>query len=63
MPSYSISRRKALSLGAAALAAPLLIPSRVFGANEKLNIGVIGVGGRGGSDLAAVSTGIDRRTV
>jgi len=50
------SRRTALKAGAAALAAPMLIPSRAFGANERLNIGAIGVGGRGRSDLAAVST-------
>jgi len=34
----------------------MLIPTRAFGANERLNIGAIGVGGRGRSDLAAVST-------
>jgi predicted dehydrogenase len=34
---------------------PLVLSSRARGANERLNIGVIGVGGRGGSDLAAVS--------
>ncbi len=50
------SRRTALKAGAAAFAAPMLIPSRAFGANERLNIGAIGVGGRGRSDLAAVST-------
>lgn len=33
----------------------LLRPSRVLGANERLNIGAIGVGGRGGGDLAAVA--------
>jgi len=50
------SRRTFLQSGAAAVAAPMLIPSSAFGANEKLNIGAIGVGGRGSSDLAAVST-------
>ena len=29
--------------------------SRVLGANERLNIGVIGVGGRGAADLAEVA--------
>ena len=50
------SRRTALKVGAAALAAPCFVPSRVFGASEKLHIGVIGVGGRGAADLGAVST-------
>src|SRR4051812_9904990 len=44
------------SLAAAtAISLPTFVPARVFGANEKLNIGVIGVGGRGASDLAAVA--------
>jgi predicted dehydrogenase len=54
-----ITRRRflhnSLGISAAALAAPLLRPSRVLGANERLNIGVIGVGGRGAGDLAAVA--------
>ena len=51
-----VTRRTALKAGAAALAAPYIVPAHAFGANEKLNIGVIGVGGRGQGDLAAVST-------
>jgi len=50
-----ITRRTALTTGAAALAAPMIVPSQVFGANDRLNIGAIGVGGRGRSDLEAVS--------
>ena len=34
---------------------PLMRGSQVLGANERLNIGAIGVGGRGASDLAAVA--------
>src|SRR5713226_7927479 len=34
-------------LGGALAAAPLLIPSRAFGANDRLNFGLIGAGGRG----------------
>ena len=34
--------------------APLFVPARAFGANERLNIGVIGVAGRGGANLGAV---------
>lgn len=48
--------RTSTALGAAAAAAPLLAPSRILGANERLNIGVIGVGGRGESDLAGVAS-------
>ena len=40
---------------AAGLAAALHNPSRVLGANERLNIGVIGVGGRGAGNLAGVA--------
>lgn len=47
--------QSSLSLGFAAGALPLLKPSRILGANERLNIGVIGVGGRGAGDLAAVA--------
>src|SRR5205823_7031682 len=34
-------------LGGALAAAPLFIPSRAFGANDRLNFGLIGAGGRG----------------
>ena len=50
------SRRSAMKLSAAAVAVPLFLPSRLSGNDGKLNIGVIGIGGRGRSDLAAVST-------
>lgn len=57
--SSGIPRRRflqsSLQLGLAAGMLPLLKPSRVLGANERLNIGVIGVGGRGAGDLAAVA--------
>jgi len=56
MSQLTINRRTALKAGAAALTAPYFVPAHAFGANEKLNIGVIGVGGRGAGDLAAVST-------
>ncbi|MEO2008280.1 MAG: Gfo/Idh/MocA family oxidoreductase [Pirellulaceae bacterium] len=55
MSRLTITRRTALKT-AAAVAVPCIIPARVFGANERLNIGVIGVGGRGQGDLAGVST-------
>ena len=43
------------ALGIAASSHALLSPSRALGANERLNIGVIGVGGRGAGDLAGVA--------
>lgn len=57
----SITRRKFLrtSMGlsvAAGVSVSLLKPARVLGANERLNIGVIGVGGRGAGDLAGVAS-------
>jgi predicted dehydrogenase len=45
-----------VGVGSAVLGLPLLQPSRVLGANERLNVGVIGVGGRGGADLAAMGS-------
>ncbi len=48
--------RSSVGLGlTAGVVGPWLQPSRVLGANERLNIGVIGVGGRGAGDLAAVA--------
>lgn len=47
--------RTTSALGVSATVGSLLKPSRVLGANERLNIGVIGVGGRGAGDLAAVA--------
>ena len=40
------SRRDVLKVGAAALVAPYLIPATAFGANERVNVGIIGLGGR-----------------
>lgn len=33
---------------------PMFVPNTVFGANERLNVGVIGVAGRGGANLSAM---------
>lgn len=41
--------------GSAAVCSATLFPGRVLGANERLNIGVIGVGGRGAGNLAAIA--------
>jgi hypothetical protein len=49
-----MTRRDFLRKGAAAaLAAPLVIHSRAFGANDRLTMGAIGMGGRGREDLGA----------
>ncbi|HVW03040.1 MAG TPA: Gfo/Idh/MocA family oxidoreductase, partial [Planctomycetaceae bacterium] len=49
-------RRRFLGTSAGiAVGWPLLRSQRVLGANERLNIGVIGVGGRGAGDLAGVA--------
>jgi len=48
--AMSISRRRFLqvsALASAAVASPLLLPETAFGANETINVGVVGLGGRG----------------
>jgi predicted dehydrogenase len=46
-----ISRRRFLVGAAAAGAACSLFPSRAVGANDRVNIGIIGLGGKGGAHL------------
>lgn len=46
MKPMRTDRRRFLKTGAAALAAPYIVPSRAFGANERVNVGIIGLGGR-----------------
>src|SRR5688572_37832 len=50
-----ITRRGALRLGAGALgylfAGPALSVRRAYGANDKLRVAGIGIGGKGGSDI------------
>jgi predicted dehydrogenase len=57
--AHKIHRRRFVqsTFGAslAGVGLPFLSPERVLGANERLNIGTIGVGGRGAGDLAAVA--------
>ena len=45
----SYTRRDILKAGAASAIAVNFLPSRVFGANERLAVAGIGVGGKGGS--------------
>ena len=47
----SYTRRDILKAGAASAIAVNFLPSRVFGANERLAVAGIGVGGKGGSDI------------
>ena len=44
------------SAAAAALAGPILAPQRVLGANDRVNIGWIGVGTRGSAGLGWLHT-------
>lgn len=56
--SSSISRRsfvKTTSIAATAIALPAYRYSRVYGANERLNIASVGTGGKGWSDLTGVA--------
>jgi len=49
-----VTRRRFLAGTAAALgAAPLFVSSRVFGANDRIAVGAIGVGGQGRGDMGA----------
>jgi len=50
----NLSRRSFLAASALTGTAPMFLPSSAKGANERLNVGVIGVGGRGAADLAAM---------
>jgi len=52
MTQRGISRRRLVQSGAIALAAaPMLVPARAFGANEKITMGCIGVGWQGGGNM------------
>jgi predicted dehydrogenase len=51
MKKRLISRRRFLLGTAAAGAAYSLFPSRALGANDRVNIGIIGLGGKGGAHL------------
>ncbi|MCX5758472.1 MAG: Gfo/Idh/MocA family oxidoreductase [Candidatus Hydrogenedentes bacterium] len=51
MKKHTISRRRFLVGAAAAGASCSLFPSRVLGANDRVNIGIIGLGGKGSAHL------------
>ena len=47
MTSATVStRREVLKAGAAALVVPYFVPAHAFGANDRVNVGIIGLGGR-----------------
>ena len=46
--------RRTFTKQSAIFSAPLILPVSAKGANERLNIGVVGVGGKGGHNLAQV---------
>jgi len=47
MPSQSTTRRRFIQGASALAAAPLFVPSTAFGANDRLRVGMIGVGKQG----------------
>ncbi len=58
MPRHTRRRFLQTSLAAGTalgIGLPMILPARARGANERLNVGVIGVGGRGEGDLAGVA--------
>jgi len=54
-PLSSISRRRFLATAAAASTAPMFIPQRAFGANDRVITAHIGVGGQGTGNLMSFS--------
>jgi predicted dehydrogenase len=50
MRTISVSRRNFLKGAAATAATVMVLPREVWGANEKLNVGAVGCGGKGDSD-------------
>jgi len=65
-PVSTTDRRSVLKLLAASTAAPLILPSRLFGANapsNKITLGCIGVGWQGGDNLSSFLSQDDCRVV
>ncbi len=55
MPDRAVARRRFLSLASAGAAAAALGSQRVAGANDRLSVGAVGVGGRGSGLMKQVS--------
>ena len=57
MTTSKTTRRTFLKASAAALAFPAIIPSRAFGANERIAVACIGAGGKGEVDVEGAAAG------
>jgi predicted dehydrogenase len=55
MSSFFSSRRKFLKQAGGTALAFQVVPSRVFGANERLSVGCIGIGGKGAGDVKDIA--------
>ncbi len=55
MPNSRITRRRFVAGAAASALGFTFIPRRAFGANDRLNIAAIGVGGKGAGDVADIA--------
>lgn len=56
MTKIRYSRRRFLQTGSVAVAAFTLVPQRAFGANDRVHVGCIGIGGKGASDVSGVAS-------
>lgn len=56
-PISTLTRRNFLRGTAAAVAAPCIVPGRVFGANDKINLAWVGLGAQGNGNLASCAHG------
>ena len=55
MKKRQVSRRSVVKGTAAAAFAFTFVPARVWGANERVRVGCIGIGGKGASDVADIA--------
>lgn len=55
MTKQPFNRRSFLASASASALASTIIPNRAFGANERLNVAAIGVGGKGESDVSDIA--------
>src|SRR5690349_15945570 len=55
MPKQTVTRRNFLAASAAATFAFTYVPKRAFGANDRIYVAGIGVGGQGGGDIKGVA--------
>ena len=55
MKKQRITRREFVGLASASAFALTYVPSRAFGANERLNVASVGVGGKGAGEVRDVA--------